>query len=47
VAQPKQFSIETDMAAHYDSLPLGASHNIVAHEKKNLIVAVGSIPRNQ
>ncbi|KAJ7820612.1 hypothetical protein B0H13DRAFT_2241869 [Mycena leptocephala] len=43
---PKQFSIETDMAAHYDSLPLGASHNIVAHEKKNLIVAVGSIPRN-
>ncbi|KAJ6541524.1 hypothetical protein B0H19DRAFT_959067 [Mycena capillaripes] len=44
--QPKEFSIKTDMAAHYDSLPLGASHNIVAHEKKNLIVAVGSIPRN-
>ncbi|KAJ7146546.1 hypothetical protein C8R44DRAFT_600217 [Mycena epipterygia] len=46
VAQPKEFSIHTDMAAHYDSLPLGASHNIVAHEKKNLIVAVGSVPRN-
>ncbi|KAJ7236095.1 hypothetical protein B0H12DRAFT_1204547 [Mycena haematopus] len=45
-AQPKAFSIQTDMAAHYDSLPLGASHNIVAHEQKNLIVAVGSIPRN-
>ncbi|KAJ7683131.1 hypothetical protein B0H17DRAFT_942211 [Mycena rosella] len=46
VTQPKEFSIQTDMAAHYDTLPLGASHNIVAHEKKNLIVAVGSIPRN-
>ncbi|KAJ7360766.1 hypothetical protein DFH08DRAFT_842251 [Mycena albidolilacea] len=46
VAQPKEFSIKSDMAAHYDSLPLGASHNIVAHETKNLIVAVGSIPRN-
>ncbi|KAJ7075611.1 hypothetical protein B0H15DRAFT_791658 [Mycena belliarum] len=45
-AQPKVFSIKTDMAAHYNSLPLGASHNIVSHEKKNLIVAVGSIPRN-
>ncbi|CAK5262549.1 unnamed protein product [Mycena citricolor] len=46
VAAPKVFSLETDMAAHYDSLPLGASHNIVAHESKNLVVAVGSIPRD-
>ncbi|KAJ7511681.1 hypothetical protein B0H11DRAFT_1952599 [Mycena galericulata] len=45
-SQPKVFSIETDLAALYDSLPLGASHNIVAHDKKNLIVAVGSVPRN-
>ncbi|KAJ7089504.1 hypothetical protein C8R43DRAFT_1100449 [Mycena crocata] len=46
VAEPKEFSIKTDLAALYDSLPLGASHNIVAHEKKNLIMAVGSVPRN-
>ncbi|KAF7341025.1 hypothetical protein MSAN_02088200 [Mycena sanguinolenta] len=45
-SSPKQFSIETDLAAHYDALPLGASHNIVAHAEKNLIVAVGSVPRN-
>ncbi|KAJ7617840.1 hypothetical protein FB45DRAFT_981248 [Roridomyces roridus] len=44
--EPKVFSIKSDLAAHYDSLPLGASHNIVAHEGKDLIVAVGSIPRN-
>ncbi|KAJ7045276.1 hypothetical protein C8F04DRAFT_1068307 [Mycena alexandri] len=44
--QPQEFSIQTDLAAHYDSLPSGASHNIVAHETKNLIVAVGSLPRN-
>ncbi|KAJ7157447.1 hypothetical protein C8R46DRAFT_909562 [Mycena filopes] len=46
VDQPQEFSIQTDLAAHYDALPLGASHNIVAHETKNLIVAVGSVPRN-
>ncbi|KAJ6457220.1 hypothetical protein C8R45DRAFT_844320 [Mycena sanguinolenta] len=45
-SSPKQFSIETDLTAHYDALPLGASHNIVAHAEKNLIVAVGSVPRN-
>jgi len=43
---PKEFSIKTDLTAHYDKLPVGASHNIVAHESKNLIVAVGSVPRN-
>ncbi|KAF7309139.1 hypothetical protein MKEN_01116000 [Mycena kentingensis (nom. inval.)] len=46
VDSPKDFSLEIDMTAHYDGLPLGPSHNIVAHEKKNLIVAVGSVPRN-
>ncbi|KAJ7210131.1 hypothetical protein GGX14DRAFT_363806 [Mycena pura] len=46
VMHPKEFSITTDIAALYDSLPLGASHNVVAHEKKNLIIAVGSVPRN-
>ncbi|KAJ7290276.1 hypothetical protein C8J57DRAFT_1045529 [Mycena rebaudengoi] len=42
---PKNFSIETDLTAHYDDLPLGSSHNIVAHAEKNLIVAVGALPR--
>ncbi|KAJ7064325.1 hypothetical protein C8F01DRAFT_1130993 [Mycena amicta] len=46
VEQPKDFSLDVDMAAHYDGLPLGPSHNIVAHKDKNLIIAVGSIPRN-
>jgi hypothetical protein len=33
------------MATHYDSFPLGVS--LVAPERKNLIMAVDSIPRNQ
>ncbi|KAJ7718245.1 hypothetical protein B0H16DRAFT_1609493 [Mycena metata] len=44
--QPQEFSIHTDLAALYDSLPVGSSHNIVAHETKKLIIAVGSMPRN-
>ena len=43
---PVMFHTTNDLTAHYDGLPLGASHNIVAHEDKNLIVAVGSVPRN-
>ncbi|KAK7063478.1 hypothetical protein R3P38DRAFT_2818700 [Favolaschia claudopus] len=43
---PQEFSLETGVAAHYGELPLGASHNIVAHEQKNIIAAVGAIPRN-
>ncbi|KAJ7124474.1 hypothetical protein C8R44DRAFT_783557 [Mycena epipterygia] len=42
---PKEFSIETDLTAHYDGLPVGSSHNIVSHAAKNLIVAVGANPR--
>ncbi|KAJ6584329.1 hypothetical protein B0H19DRAFT_1249311 [Mycena capillaripes] len=44
---PKEFSIETDLTAHYDGLrvPYGSSHNVVFHADKNLIVAVGSRPR--
>ncbi|KAF7299500.1 MYND-type domain-containing protein [Mycena indigotica] len=43
--EPKEFSIETDLTAHYDGLPQGSSHNVVAHADKNLIVAVGAKPR--
>ncbi|KAJ7062259.1 hypothetical protein C8F01DRAFT_1137028, partial [Mycena amicta] len=42
---PKEFSIESDLTAHYDGLPIGRSHNVVAHADKNLIVAVGAKPR--
>ncbi|KAJ6554221.1 hypothetical protein B0H19DRAFT_948068 [Mycena capillaripes] len=42
---PKEFSIHSDLTAHYDGLPVGRSHNVVAHAAKNLIVAVGSVPR--
>ncbi|CAK5279131.1 unnamed protein product, partial [Mycena citricolor] len=45
LASPKVFSIKTDLTAHYDGLPLGSSHNVVSHEDKNLIVAVGAMPR--
>ncbi|KAJ7216183.1 hypothetical protein B0H12DRAFT_1032397 [Mycena haematopus] len=45
VNNPKTFDIHTDLTAHYDGLPVGRSHNIVAHAAKNLIVAVGSNPR--
>ncbi|KAH8927143.1 hypothetical protein BT69DRAFT_1214249 [Atractiella rhizophila] len=43
--EPKNFSITSDLTSHFDGLPAGSSHNIVAHEEKNLIVAVGSLPR--
>ncbi|KAJ7196054.1 hypothetical protein GGX14DRAFT_673735 [Mycena pura] len=46
---PKEFSIETDLTALYDELPHwqpeGSSHNVVSHADKNLIVAVGALPR--
>ncbi|KAJ7842973.1 hypothetical protein B0H14DRAFT_2359273 [Mycena olivaceomarginata] len=42
---PKEFSIETDLTGHYDGLPIGTSHNVVSHADKNLIVAVGAMPR--
>ncbi|KAF7329308.1 MYND-type domain-containing protein [Mycena kentingensis (nom. inval.)] len=42
---PKEWSIETDLTGHYDGLPLGSSHNVVSHADKNLIVAVGALPR--
>ncbi|KAJ7166336.1 hypothetical protein C8R43DRAFT_1085899 [Mycena crocata] len=42
---PKTFSIHSDLTSHYDGLPIGALHNVVAHASKNLIIAVGSLPR--
>ncbi|KAJ6584390.1 hypothetical protein B0H19DRAFT_1104904 [Mycena capillaripes] len=42
---PKEFNIHRDLTALYDGLPIGTSHNVVAHRDKNLIVAVGSKPR--
>ncbi|KAF8194329.1 hypothetical protein K438DRAFT_1588158, partial [Mycena galopus ATCC 62051] len=42
---PKTFSIHTDLTTHYDGLSAGRSQNVVAHASKNLIVAVGSLPR--
>ncbi|KAJ6584391.1 hypothetical protein B0H19DRAFT_1104905 [Mycena capillaripes] len=44
-ATPKTFSIHADLTAHYQGLPVGASHNVVTHAAKNLIIAVGSVPR--
>jgi hypothetical protein len=46
-ASPKNFSITEDMTAWYNSLPVGRSHNIVSHASKNLIAAVGSVPRDE
>ncbi|KAE9407880.1 hypothetical protein BT96DRAFT_932922 [Gymnopus androsaceus JB14] len=43
---PKIYNISTDLTALYDELPIGRSHNIVAHSSKPLIAAVGSFPRN-
>ncbi|EIN06800.1 hypothetical protein PUNSTDRAFT_72471 [Punctularia strigosozonata HHB-11173 SS5] len=43
--EPKTFSIDTDLTAWHD-LPIGRSHNIVSHAGKNLIAAVGSVPRD-
>ena len=40
VTDPVEFSIETDMTAFFDGF--GSSHNIVAHEEKNMIYAVGT-----
>ncbi|KAK4466234.1 hypothetical protein QBC42DRAFT_193319 [Cladorrhinum samala] len=37
--KPKVFSKETDLTAHFSGF--GASHNLVAHEEKNFIYAVG------
>ncbi|KAF7314051.1 hypothetical protein HMN09_00563900 [Mycena chlorophos] len=47
-SKPQEFDIKSDMASHYDGLPLGPSHNVVSLTSKtqSLIVAVGSIPRN-
>ncbi|KAJ7645088.1 hypothetical protein DFH06DRAFT_1271122 [Mycena polygramma] len=42
---PRKFSIDTDLTSHYDGLPVGSSHNLVEHADKNLIVAVGAVPR--
>jgi hypothetical protein len=44
---PKNFTLTHDLTAHYDSLPVGRSHNIVSHASKNLIAAVGSVPRDE
>jgi choice-of-anchor B domain-containing protein len=45
-AQPKNFSTTSDLTGWYGGLPIGASHNLVAHEEKDYVVAVGSQPRN-
>lgn len=37
---PKTFSIQNDLTAWYRGF--GSSHNIVAHEEKNMIYAVGT-----
>ncbi|KAJ3934149.1 MAG: hypothetical protein NXY57DRAFT_890763 [Lentinula lateritia] len=43
---PKEYNINTDLTALFDELPIGRSHNIVSHNSKPLIAAVGSMPRN-
>ncbi|KAJ3905304.1 hypothetical protein F5879DRAFT_951355 [Lentinula edodes] len=43
---PKKYNITTDLTAFFDELPIGRSHNIVSHNSKPLIAAVGSMPRN-
>ncbi|KAK7021239.1 MYND-type domain-containing protein [Favolaschia claudopus] len=45
IASPKTFSIHSDLTGLYNGLPVGRSHNVVAHAARNLIVAVGSNPR--
>ncbi|KAI4289313.1 MAG: hypothetical protein L6R35_001413 [Caloplaca aegaea] len=40
LTRPKTFSITTDLTAIYKGF--GSSHNIVAHEEKNMIYAVGT-----
>ncbi|KAJ3853079.1 hypothetical protein EV368DRAFT_39630 [Lentinula lateritia] len=43
---PKEYNITTDLTALFDELPIGRSHNIVSHNAKPLIAAVGSMPRH-
>lgn len=40
LSAPKTFNIATDLTAWYSGF--GSSHNIVAHEEKNMIYAVGT-----
>ncbi|KHO02116.1 regulatory P domain-containing protein [Metarhizium album ARSEF 1941] len=39
-SRPPTFDVNRDLAAHFDGF--GSSHNIVAHEKNNIIYAVGT-----
>lgn len=45
-SQPKNFSTTSDLTGWFNGLPVGSSHNLVAHEEKDYVVAVGSQPRN-
>ncbi len=44
-SSPKNFST-SDVTGWYNELPVGSSHNHVAHEEKDYIVAVGAMPRD-
>ncbi|KAH6695595.1 hypothetical protein F5X68DRAFT_258181 [Plectosphaerella plurivora] len=40
------YDIVKDVTGHFKDLPVGRSHNVVVHEAKDLLLAVGSAPRN-
>jgi hypothetical protein len=39
------YDIVKDVTGHFKDLPVGRSHNVVVHEAKDLLLAVGSAPR--
>ena len=45
ISSPKNFSITDDVTGFFGGLPGGTLHNIVAHEGKDYIAAVGARPR--
>lgn len=45
-SSPKNFSTTSDLTGWYGDLPSGRSHNLVMHEEKDYMVAVGAQPRN-
>ncbi|KAE9982267.1 hypothetical protein EG328_011063 [Venturia inaequalis] len=45
-SSPKLFSHEKDLAGHYNKLPIGRTHNVLANDESNFIFSVGALPRN-
>jgi choice-of-anchor B domain-containing protein len=42
---PVVFSNENDLTAHYDELPVGRTHNVLANDETDFVYSVGAVPR--